>query len=45
MAKDPDAKTGYKRPPADHEILLDDGYRRSRLYGEYAAGSNRRFRL
>ena len=45
MAKNPDAKTGYKRPPADHEILLDDGYRRSRLYGEYAAGSNRRFRL
>ena len=31
MAKNPDAKTGYKRPPADHEILLtmaivDPGY-------------------
>ena len=31
MAKNPDAKTGYKWPPADHEILLtmaivDPGY-------------------
>ena len=45
MAKNPDAKTGYKRPPADHEILLtmaivDPGY-----MVNMPQGRNRRFRL
>lgn len=47
MAKNPAAKTGYKRPPADHEILLtmaiaDPGYMVNMPQGATGASGKRR---